>query len=98
MVFSEQFGSRLLAPFFVAIVFMLNPTVILYEHLLYYTYIEGALILLAAFCLLQWFCTRQVAVGMCLLADAWLSRWYPVSVSPGLFCRVCPAFSACIFF
>jgi hypothetical protein len=44
----------------VTLVFMLNPTVILYEHLLYYTYIEGVLILLAAFCLLQWFCIRQM--------------------------------------
>ena len=38
----------------VTIIFMLNPTVILYEHLLYYTYIEGVLILLAAYCLSRW--------------------------------------------
>jgi hypothetical protein len=41
----------------VTIAFMLNPTVILYENLLYYTYIEGVCILLAAFFLLQWCCT-----------------------------------------
>ena len=51
--------------FVIAFVFMLNPTVILYEHLLYYTYIEGALILIAAFSLLQW-------------CRGWQSRWAAV--------------------
>jgi hypothetical protein len=47
------------AALLITILFMINPTVMLYEHLLYYTYIEGVLILLAAFGLLQWFCNRQ---------------------------------------
>ncbi|MBN2107529.1 MAG: hypothetical protein JW832_08880 [Deltaproteobacteria bacterium] len=47
------------AALIVAAFFILNPTVILYEHLLYYTYIEGVFILFAAFCLLEWFSTRQ---------------------------------------
>jgi hypothetical protein len=47
------------AALLITILFMINPTVLLYEHLLYYTYIEGVLILLAAFGLLQWFCNRQ---------------------------------------
>ena len=86
------------AALFVTIIFMLNPTVILYEHLLYYTYIEGVLILLAAFCLLQWFCSRQTLWAVCLLAGAWLSRWYPVTVSPGLFCRSFRRFRAVYVF
>ena len=54
-----------LSPFvalIISIVFMLNPTVILYENLLYYTYIEGSLILIAAFSLMQW-------------CKGWQSRW-----------------------
>jgi hypothetical protein len=47
------------AALLITILFMINPTVVLYEHLLYYTYIEGVLILLAAFSLLQWFGKRQ---------------------------------------
>jgi hypothetical protein len=50
------------AALIVSMIFMCNPTVILYENLLYYTYIEGALILLAAFSLLQW-------------CRCWQSRW-----------------------
>jgi hypothetical protein len=34
---------------------MFNPTLILYENLLYYTYIEALCVLLALFFLLQWF-------------------------------------------
>ena len=48
--------------FIITMVFMLNPTVILYENLLYYTYIEGSLILIAAFSLMQW-------------CKGWQSRW-----------------------
>jgi len=54
---------------FITLIFMLNPTVLLYENLLYYTYIESALILIAAFCLLKW-CEGQRprwAVGFWLL-------------------------------
>jgi len=40
--------------FIITMVFMLNPTVLLYENLLYYTCIEGSLILIAAFSLMQW--------------------------------------------
>jgi hypothetical protein len=38
---------------------MFNPTLILYENLLYYTYIEAFLILLTIFSLLQWSTTKQ---------------------------------------
>jgi hypothetical protein len=45
--------------FMVTLLFMLNPTLILYEHLLYYTYFEAFLILLSIFSLLQWATTKQ---------------------------------------
>lgn len=51
------------------LVFMLNPTLILYEHLLYYTYIEVLCVLLAVFFLLQWL-TRS---GISFLILFWLS-------------------------
>ena len=40
--------------FMAAAIFMLNPTLLLYENLLYYTHAEAFLILLALFCLLRW--------------------------------------------
>ncbi len=50
------------------LIYLLNPTVMLYEQLLYYTYIESALILVAAFCLLEWCrCKRP-----CWAAGFWL--------------------------
>jgi len=47
-------GSNYLLAFIATIIFMFNPTLILYENLLYYTYIEALCILLALFFLLQW--------------------------------------------
>jgi len=38
----------------ITIVFMLNPTLILYENLLYYSYFEAFFVLLAIFFLLRW--------------------------------------------
>ncbi len=45
----------------VAIVFLLNPTVFLYEHLLYYTFIEGFLVLGAVFFLQRWCAGKRTA-------------------------------------
>jgi hypothetical protein len=47
-------GIRRLFALLAAIAFMLNPTLILYENLLYYTYFEGFLVLLSIFFLLRW--------------------------------------------
>lgn len=52
----------------ISLIFMLNPTVMLYEQLLYYTYIEYVFLLVAAFFLLEW-CRGQrprCAVGFWL--------------------------------
>ena len=49
-----SFGIKRLIAFIATIVFMLNPTLILYENLLYYTYCEAFIILLAIFFLLRW--------------------------------------------
>jgi hypothetical protein len=43
-----------LLAFLITIVFMLNPTLILYENLLYYTFIEAFYVLLAIFFFLRW--------------------------------------------
>ena len=47
-------GINPLIAFIATLIFMFNPTLILYENLLYYTYIEAFCILLALFFLLQW--------------------------------------------
>jgi hypothetical protein len=47
-------GIRRLLALLIAIFFMLNPTLILYENLLYYSYFEAFCILLAIFFLLRW--------------------------------------------
>jgi hypothetical protein len=52
-------GLRPLLALASAIVFMLNPTLLLYENLLYYTYIEILLVLLAVFFLARWLATRR---------------------------------------
>ena len=52
-------GLRSLIALILTIIFMLNPTLILYEHLLYYTYIEAFCVLLALFSLLHWTTSRK---------------------------------------
>lgn len=52
-------GIRPILSFIVTLLFMLNPTLILYENLLYYTYIEAFLILFSVFSLLHWVTTKQ---------------------------------------
>ena len=54
------FGIRSLLAFILTIIFMLNPTLILYEHLLYYTYIEAFCVLLALFSLLHWTTSKKI--------------------------------------
>lgn len=49
-----RLGINRFVAFVATIIFMLNPTLILYENLLYYTHIEAFLILLAIFFLLNW--------------------------------------------
>jgi hypothetical protein len=45
--------------FIATIIFMFNPTLILYENLLYYTHLEAFFILLAIFALLRWGIERR---------------------------------------
>ena len=52
-------GIKSIVAFLVTMIFMLNPTLILYEHLLYYTYFEAFFILLTIFSLLQWLTTKK---------------------------------------
>ncbi len=47
-------GANRLAAFLATVVFMLNPSLILYESLLYYTHAEGVLIMAAVFFLARW--------------------------------------------
>jgi len=47
-------GINWIISLFIAIVFMLNPTLILYEHLLYYSYFEVLFISLSLFFLMLW--------------------------------------------
>ncbi|MBW2184672.1 MAG: hypothetical protein JRF49_12525, partial [Deltaproteobacteria bacterium] len=49
-----RLGINRLVAFIATIIFMLNPTLILYENLLYYTHIEAFLVLLSIFFLLIW--------------------------------------------
>ena len=47
-------GANRIAAFLVTFFFMLNPSLILYESLLYYTHVEGVLIMAAVFFLARW--------------------------------------------
>ena len=47
-------GINRLIGLFITIVFMLNPTLIIYEHLLYYSYFEVLFVSLALFFLIRW--------------------------------------------
>ena len=47
-------GANRIAAFLVTLVFMLNPSLLLYESLLYYTHVEGVLIMAAVFFLARW--------------------------------------------
>jgi len=47
-------GIKPLLSLLITIVFMLNPTLILYENLLYYTFVEAFFVLLAIFFLIRW--------------------------------------------
>lgn len=47
------------AAFIATVIFMFNPTLILYENLLYYTHMEAFFILLALFSLLRWGIERR---------------------------------------
>ncbi len=49
-----RLGINRLVAFIATIIFMLNPTLILYENLLYYTHIEAFLVVLSIFFLLIW--------------------------------------------
>ena len=53
-------GTNWIISLFITIVFMLNPTLILYEHLLYYSYFEVLFISLSLFFLIHW-CTNKKA-------------------------------------
>lgn len=54
-----RLGINRLAAFIATIIFMFNPTLILYENLLYYTHVEAFLILLSIFFLLYWVNEKQ---------------------------------------
>lgn len=60
-----SFGIHSLIAFIATVIFMLNPTLILYENLLYYTYIEALFILLAIFFLLRWGIEKRL-IYLCL--------------------------------
>jgi len=47
-------GANRLAAFLCTLVFMLNPSLVLYESLLYYTHVEGVLVMAAVFFLARW--------------------------------------------
>jgi hypothetical protein len=47
-------GIKRLFVLLITVVFMLNPTLILYENLLYYSYVEAFFVLIAIFFLLRW--------------------------------------------
>ena len=50
----SMMGIKRLIAFLVTLVFMFNPTLFLYENLLYYTHFEAFFILLSIFFLLRW--------------------------------------------
>ncbi len=47
------------AAFIATVIFMFNPTLLLYENLLYYTHLEAFCILLALFALVRWGIERR---------------------------------------
>lgn len=53
-------GINHLVALIATIIFMLNPTLILYENLLYYTHIEAFLVLVSLFFLLYWVSEKRV--------------------------------------
>ncbi len=54
-------GINRLISFLITIAFMLNPTLILYEHLLYYSYFEVLFIALSLFFLIRWCRAAKIA-------------------------------------
>lgn len=76
-------GTNRIAAFLSTLVFMLNPSLILYESLLYYTHVEGVLIMGAVFFLARWGLrgrTADLAGFWLLLACLGLTRslFHPV--------------------
>jgi hypothetical protein len=76
-------GTNSLIAFIATLIFMFNPTLILYENLLYYTYVEALCILLALFFLLQWLTsTRLYFLILFWISLLWLgmmrSLFHPV--------------------
>jgi len=57
-----SFGIRHVLALFLTVLFMVNPTLILYENLLYYTYIEGFFIISAIFFLVRWGHDRRLSL------------------------------------
>ena len=57
-------GANRIAAFLATLLFMLNPSLILYESLLYYTHVEGVLILAAVFFLARWG-LRKTTLDLC---------------------------------
>jgi hypothetical protein len=53
-------GIKRILALVATIVFMLNPTLVLYENLLYYTYFEAFLILLSIFFILRWVIDKKL--------------------------------------
>ena len=58
-------GINRLICLFLTIVFMLNPTLILYEHLLYYSYFEVLFVSLSLFFLIRW-CRNKKSMDVLL--------------------------------
>jgi hypothetical protein len=54
-------GINWVISFFITVAFMLNPTLILYEHLLYYSYFEVLFISLSLFFLIRWCTEKKIA-------------------------------------
>ena len=65
-------GANRIAAFLVTLFFMLNPSLILYESLLYYTHVEGVMIIGAVFFLARWALRGKSSIllfsGCCLCA------------------------------
>ncbi len=59
-----RLGANRIAAFVLTVVFMLNPSLLLYESLLYYTHVEGVLIMSAVFFLARWG-LRKTKVDLC---------------------------------
>ena len=78
-------GANRIAAFLVTLFFMLNPSLILYESLLYYTHVEGVLIIVAVFFLARWGSAANAVDLACFLAAADVPGADPLAVSPGVF-------------